>query len=144
MLNIGDNVSATIEHVPDMIDQIFEFNEKIIGTGDVEFNCLTPKQFEWTNKFVLEELKEFGEAYEKQDMVAMVDAVLDLIYGAMGTMKKMGLSREHVRLCLTAIHEANMTKKRGTVASRGSDEDAAKPVDFVPPEQKIADILFLE
>jgi predicted HAD superfamily Cof-like phosphohydrolase len=74
----------------------------------------------------------------------MVDAVLDLIYGAMGTMKKMGLSREHVRLCLTAIHEANMTKKRGTVASRGSDEDAAKPVDFVPPEQKIADILFLE
>lgn len=128
---------------PDIIDQIFDFNEQIIGTGDVELNPLTEKQAHWTTKFVQEELSEFNDAFDQQDIVGMVDAIGDLIYGAMGTFKKMGLSREHVRLCFAAIHAANMTKKRGD-KGRGSDEDAVKPADFVPPEQVIADILFLE
>lgn len=129
--------------MPDIIDQIFDFNEQVINLGEVEFNTLTQKQFDWTVKFCEEELQEFREAYEKQDLVGMVDAVGDLIYGAMGTFKKMGLSREHVRQCFAAIHAANMTKKRGD-KGRGSDEDAVKPADFVAPEQAIADILFLE
>lgn len=129
--------------MPDIIDQIFDFNEQVINLGDVEFNTLTQKQFDWTVKFCEEELQEFREAYEKQDLVGMVDAVGDLIYGAMGTFKKMGLNREHVRQCFAAIHAANMTKKRGD-KGRGSDEDAVKPADFVAPEQAIADILFLE
>lgn len=129
--------------MPYIIDQIFDFNEQVINLGDVEFNTLTQKQFDWTVKFCEEELQEFREAYEKQDLVGMVDAVGDLIYGAMGTFKKMGLNREHVRQCFAAIHAANMTKKRGD-KGRGSDEDAVKPADFVAPEQAIADILFLK
>jgi len=129
--------------MPDIIDQIFDFNEQVINLGDIEFNTLTQKQFDWTVNFCQEELREFQDAYEKQDLVGMVDAIGDLIYGAMGTFKKMGLNREHVRECFTAIHNANMTKKRGD-KGRGSDEDAVKPADFVPPEQAIADILFLE
>jgi len=129
--------------MPDIIDQIFDFNEQVINLGDIEFNTLTQKQFDWTVNFCQEELREFQDAYEKQDLVGMVDAIGDLIYGAMGTFKKMGLNREHVRECFTAIHNANMTKKRGD-KGRGSDEDAVEPADFVPPEQAIADILFLE
>jgi len=135
-------------HVPDfsqdIVGKIFDFNEQVIGTGDVDFNCLTQKQFDWTVKFVKEELTEFSEAFAEQNMIKMVDGVLDLIYGAMGTLKKMGLTREHVYACMNAIHAANMTKKKGVVASRGSDEDAAKPVDFVPPDEAIGQILFLE
>jgi phosphoribosyl-ATP pyrophosphohydrolase len=127
--------------MPDIIDQIFDFNEQVIGTGAVELNALTAKQFEWTNKFVMEELTELGDGFAAQDIVAMVDAVGDLIYGAMGTFKKMGLTREQVRQVFTAIHNANMTKKRGD-KGRGSDEDAVKPADFVPPEQVIGKILF--
>ena len=127
----------------DIIDQIYDFNEQVIGTGDVEINPLTVKQFEWTTKFVQEELTEFHDAFMEQDIVKMVDAIGDLIYGAMGTFKKMGLTREHVRLCFAAIHAANMTKKRGD-KGRGSDEDAIKPEGFVPPEEAISEILFLE
>lgn len=127
----------------DIIDLIFDFNEQVIGLGDVELNPLTAKQFDWTKTFIQEELAEFEEAFGKEDIVAMVDAVGDLIYGAMGTFKKMGLNREQVRLCFAAIHAANMTKKRGD-KGRGSDEDAVKPADFVAPEDAIADILFLE
>lgn len=126
----------------DIIDWIFDFNELIIGTGDVELNALTVKQFEWTDGFVQEELDEFREAFSKQDLVGMVDAIGDLIYGAMGTFKKMGLTREQVRQAFAAIHAANMTKKRGN-KGRGSDEDAVKPEGFVPPEEAIAHILHL-
>jgi hypothetical protein len=58
----------------------------------------------------------------------------------MGTLKKMGLTREQVYECMMAIHTANMTKKRG-MTSRGSEEDAAKPAEFVPPDQVIGQIL---
>lgn len=127
----------------DIIDWIFDFNELIIGTGDVELNALTVKQFEWTDGFVQEELGEFREAFSKQDLVGMVDAIGDLIYGAMGTFKKMGLTRKQVRQTFAAIHAANMTKKRGN-KGRGSDEDAVKPEGFVPPEEVIANILNLK
>lgn len=134
---------ADVATTTDMVDQVFDFNEQVIKLPDVELNCLTEKQFDWINKFCQEELTELGEAYHAQDMVGMVDAVLDLIYGAMGTFKKMGLSREHVRQCFTAVHTANMSKKRGD-KGRGSDEDAVKPADFKSPEEAISGILFLE
>lgn len=124
-----------------LIDQIFTFNEQVIGLGDVEKNSLTEKQHEWLQIFCAEELNELRDAFEAQDIVKMVDAVGDLIYGAMGTFKKMGLTREEVSACFSAIHEANMTKKRGD-KGRGSDEDATKPDDFVSPEYAIGLILF--
>lgn len=127
--------------MPDIIDQIFDFNEQVIGTGEVPLNALTEKQFKWTTEFVQEELTEFHDAYNAQDIVAMVDAIGDLIYGAMGTFKKMGLTREQVRASFLAIHTANMTKKRGD-KGRGTDEDAVKPADFVAPEEAIGMILF--
>lgn len=126
-----------------VINAIFDFNEQVIGTGDVSLNTLTEKQFNWTIGFCQEELAEFTEAYQKQDIVKMVDGILDLIYGAMGTLKKMGLTREQVFACMMAIHTANMTKKKGMTA-RGSEEDAAKPAEFVPPDQAIGHILFGE
>ena len=130
---------------PDMVDQVFEFNELIIGTGDIDFNPLDKAKVAWTVKAYLEEIDEFETAFEKQDIVGMVDGTLDLIYFALGTLKKMGLSRAHVRECMTAVHTANMTKKKGKLASRGNHEDdAVKPVDFAPPEKAISDILFLE
>lgn len=124
-----------------LIDQIFTFNEQVIGLGDVEKNALTQTQLDWLRTFCLEELNELDEAFKAQDIVKMVDAVGDLIYGAMGTFKKMGLSREEVLACFSAIHAANMTKKRGD-KGRGSDEDAVKPEGFVPPEEAIGLILF--
>lgn len=125
----------------DMVSDIFDFNEQVIGLQDMPLNPLTPKQFEWTIKFCQEELTEFTAAFDKQDIVGMTDGILDLVYGAMGTLKKMGLTREQVIACMSAIHKANMSKKKG-VTHRGSEEDAAKPTDFVPPDEAIGQILF--
>lgn len=127
----------------DIIGMIFDFNEQIIGTPvNQGLVMLTEKQHDWTQGFCLEELSELHEAFDQQDMVKVVDSVGDLIYGAMGTFKKMGLTREQVRAVFEVIHTANMTKKKGVVATRGSDEDAAKPANFVPPDEQIGIILF--
>jgi hypothetical protein len=123
------------------IPKIFDFNEQVIGLTGLSLNPLTNKQREWLNDFVQEELTEFGQAFAKQDIVGMVDATIDLCYGAMGTLVKLGLTREQAVLCFDAVHDANMTKKKGRT-HRGSDEDAAKPADFVPPEERIGFILF--
>jgi len=129
----------------DMVHQVFEFNELIIGLADIELNPLDEAVMAWTVKAYLEEIGELKTAFEDQDIVKMVDANLDLIYFAIGTLKKMGLSREHVRECMTAIHTANMTKRKGKLAKRNDHEnDAVKPDDFVPPEEAISEILFLE
>lgn len=133
----------TVDINPDIIDQIYDFNEQIIGIKNVELNPLSDAQFVWLNKFINEELTEFHDGFNAQDIVDMVDAIGDLIYGAMGAFKKMGLTRTQVRQVFAAIHQANMTKKRGD-KGRGSDEDAVKPEDFVPPEAVIAKILGLE
>lgn len=126
----------------DIIDQIFDFNEQVIGTPvDQPLDIISTKQHDWTQTFCKEELTEMSDAFNDEDIVGVVDATADLIYGAMGTFKKMGLTRDQVRQVFTAVHTANMSKKKGN-KGRGSDEDAVKPEGFVPPEEVIAEILF--
>lgn len=126
-----------------IFDAIYDFNEQVIGTPvNQPMGPLTQAQFDWTLKAWHEEIHEFVAAAHSQDMVKMVDSCLDLIYFAVGTMKKLGVNREQAYACMMAIHEANMCKKKGVVTSRGGDEDAFKPSDFVPPDQTIGIILF--
>lgn len=126
-----------------VFDAIFDFNERVINLPEsIALNPLTDNQYDWTQKFCREELAEFEEAYRTQNIVDMVDAILDLVYGALGTLKKMGLTREQAYACMMEVHRANMTKKRGVVERRGSQEDATKPVEFVPPNEAMAKILF--
>lgn len=128
-----------------LIHHIFEFNEQIIGINDVELNPLSQEQIHWTYKALSEEVAEFMTAADQEDIVGMVDAMLDLTYFAIGTLKKLGLTREQAVGCFHAVHTANMTKKRGGKATRGNfEEDATKPAGFVSPEMAMAQLLFKE
>lgn len=133
-----------------MVNMVFDFNEQVVGVQDKPVNVLTEEQFEWTLKVYQEEIDEFCDARAvlqetnasfEDVVVGMVDACLDEVYYQLGTLKKMGLTREQVMACFVAIHSANMTKKRGAT-KRGSDEDAAKPTDFVDPKVALRQIIF--
>lgn len=136
----------------ELINKVFDFNEQVIGiapTG-LQINVLSEAQFEWTMKAFEEEIREFSDARSalvdsnvafEDVVVGMVDACLDEIYFQLGTLKKMGLTRTQTYECFMAIHNANMTKKRGKTA-RGSEEDATKPVEFVDPKVAIRKIIF--
>lgn len=84
-----------------------------------------------------EELDEFVEAASlknglqnlPQDFCGQADALVDLVYVALGVAVKMGLPWD---VLWADVHRANMSKERGTT-HRGFTVDAAKPVGWVGP-----------
>ncbi len=91
-------------------------------------------------KFLQEELDEFKEAVEKDDTVKGFDALLDLVYVALGT----------AYICnfpwykgWQAVQDANMRKVRGNkkTSTRGSEYDVVKPSGWIGPELKLHSVL---
>lgn len=144
-----------------MIKEIFEFN-RMLGSHPKGVPQMEFKHAMFNVKAIREEALELevqhltnggNSAIEWADAqceearwqtVRSVDAVIDAAYFAVGAMSRAGLTEEQAIDCFLAVHEANMRKKRGVVASRGDMgvADAAKPADFVPPDEKIYEILF--
>lgn len=130
---------------------VIEFNQEIIGLGPTEY--LNPERLQWFKNTINEELGEFEAANEKykmdyeaskrinvtedqllEDKVDMIDAIMDLIYFALGRLYEIGCTEDDFVAMWNAIHHANMTKKRGN-KGRGSDDDAIKPEGWQGPEQ---------
>jgi predicted HAD superfamily Cof-like phosphohydrolase len=120
--------------------QVVEFNASIIGIEPREHGLMNGEEAEFTSKALDEERVEFLDAHKSGDIIACVDALLDNIYFAIGGLYKMGLTPEQMEKCMTAVHEANMTKKKG-VTDRGHENDAIKPAEWIPPEERIGRIL---
>jgi len=76
-----------------------------------------------------EELDEFREGVELQDLAAQADALIDLVYFAKGTAIMLGLPWEEL---WSDVHGANMDKIPG-VGKRGHRVDLIKPMGWVPP-----------
>jgi len=86
-------------------------------------------------KFLSEELDEFTEGLDELDHAKMFDALLDLVYVAMGTAHLLGYPWQEG---WEAVQAANMSKVRaskdGSDSKRGSSFDVVKPLDFQPPD----------
>ena len=94
-------------------------------------------------EFMLEELSEFadasgmvldaefdGEQLGSSNIADQADALIDLVYVAMGTAVMMGLPWQEL---WGDVHRANMCKVRG-FTTRGHRVDLAKPDDWEPPQ----------
>lgn len=84
-----------------------------------------------------EEIDELEEAYLKQDLASTADALIDLIYFALGMACRMGLPMDEA---WKLVHEANMKKIFG-VTKRGFATDAVKPFDWADPVHRIRELL---
>ena len=130
---------------------VVEFNKEIIKLEPTEY--LNPERLQWFKTTINEEFGEFEEANEKYkmdyeaskkitvdpdallaDKVDMIDAIMDLIYFALGRLYEIGCSEDDFAAMWNAIHHANMTKVRGN-KGRGSDADAIKPTGWKGPEE---------
>jgi predicted HAD superfamily Cof-like phosphohydrolase len=123
-------------------ENVVDFNQKVLKIDPRPLNLLTGDS-EITIKCLREEVDELVEANIKGDIVGCVDALVDLMYFATGALYKMGLTAKHIEQCGQAVHDANMEKKLGINVRRGdgSSADAVKPADWVPPEERIGNIL---
>lgn len=111
-----------------LIADVKQFQEEILGNKfpekPVGFSVELSGQ---TLIRLTEEINEFASAEKLSDQA---DALIDLIYFALGALHQAGVDTQRV---WDAVQLSNMTKRKG-VTKRGDDNDAAKPVDWVPPD----------
>lgn len=115
-------------------DDICRFHEKFGLMNDGKPKILDEHATQFRTKFMYEELEEFIESYNKQDLAGMADALIDLTYVAMGTAYMMGLPWQDL---WNEVQRANMSKVRATNASqskRGSSLDVVKPEGWTAPD----------
>jgi len=125
-------------------ESVVEFNETLLGIQrPTKPQCLSPEMFEHLANCLNEELDEFTDAHYVENLVGAVDALIDLMYFAVGGLHKMGLTPDQMTRIGQVVHHANMKKRQGVIERRGdgSVPDATKPTDWVAPEQLILQIL---
>lgn len=81
--------------------------------------------------FMLEELTELMRGASQEDLPAMADALVDLVYVALGTAQMMHLPFADL---FAEVQRANMEKERGPTEKRGHHLDVRKPVGWEPPD----------
>lgn len=77
-----------------------------------------------------EELDEFKDAVETDDIAGQADALVDLVYFALGTANHMGLPWQAL---WDDVQRANMSKVAGVKPERGFLVDCIKPDGWVGP-----------
>jgi predicted HAD superfamily Cof-like phosphohydrolase len=101
-----------------------------------------PGEREWDDalvdfraRFMQEELNEFMDATMSKDHAGMADALVDLVYVAMGTAHLMGYPWQQL---WDEVQRANIAKVRaqkdGSDSVRGSSFDVVKPPGWQPPD----------
>jgi len=97
---------------------------------------LTQQQAENRYKWMLEEIDEFMEA---TDVVEQADAMIDLIYFALGTLTMMGIKPEKP---FAIVQQANMAKLWEDGKPRyNSDGKVIKPAGWVDPYPELKECI---
>lgn len=124
------------------VRDVIEFNRDLLGIAQRQVQLLTTEEHTHLNMALQEELKEFNDAVMQGQIVESVDALIDLMYFAVGGLWKHGLTHAQIVKSMQAVHAANMQKRKGKIAKRYTGAaDAVKPENWVSPEVRIADIL---
>ena len=141
-------------HLPDkLIFRMYEFMHKVGGIIPLDQSWLKVKHFheffsipvgdgpqrlseERVQKratWMEEEVQEFRQA---QTLTEQVDAMIDILYFALGTLVEMGVKPESI---FNIVHEANMSKcfPDGKPRYRPSDGKVIKPPTWQDPAPKI-------
>ena len=120
---------------PDMVKDVAKFQLKFGQLVYKHPGHLTHRKLQERIDFLQEELDEFKKACDEQDLAEQADALVDLVYVALGTANMLGLPFDEL---WSDVQRANMAKKRG-VGKRGHLVDCIKPEGWVGP--KTMDIL---
>lgn len=141
------NSLATRKMIPDVFMSVV--NEMLGTVGEHQdvrafhdrFGIINPSTPHFLNKeaqefrvkFMKEELQEFQDSYEVEDMHGAADALVDLAYVVHGTALMMGIPWAEL---WKEVQKKNMEKQRAKSADeskRGSKLDVIKPEGWTPP-----------
>jgi predicted HAD superfamily Cof-like phosphohydrolase len=117
---------------------VVEFHEKFAVPTAARPSFLGAELQEFREKFLEEELEEFKHACILGHMEDAADALVDLVYVALGTAHMMGLPWQTL---WNEVQRANMSKERALSAkqsTRGTAFDVVKPIGWTPPSHTAA------
>lgn len=131
-----------------LMHDISEFHRKFELSYDGEPRSLDSALMDFRVGFMQEELDEFSDAWNEGDIEKQFDALIDLIYVAVGTAYLMGGSANIAKdpsvkyqamfsTMWNRVHTANMTKIRTANkedSKRGSTFDVVKPEGWQAPD----------
>lgn len=118
---------------------IVEFHEKFGLKRPTAPRNLDDETLAFRIKFLQEELDEYIKASGEEDLAGQFDALIDLVYVALGTAYLQGFPWKKG---WDEVQRANLSKVRASSASqskRGTSLDVIKPPGWTPPD--IAGIL---
>jgi dCMP deaminase len=121
-----------VSYYSDVLDFHKRFN---LPHGDLPRN-LHPDIFNFRRNFLREELDEFSKAVTEDDLPGAADALVDLVYVALGTAAMMGIPFDE---CWREVQAANMRKVRANGAEDERSKrkhllDVVKPEGWKPPD----------
>lgn len=119
-----------------MLGDIREFHERFELTYDGPPRDLPSDLSSFRQTFLAEEVEEYAIAEEVHDREMMLDALVDLVYVALGTAYLHGFDFAEA---WRRVHEANMQKiraERPSDSKRGSVYDVVKPEGWQAPNLK--------
>lgn len=92
---------------------VIKFNTKIIKIKKPEgqFRDMTVDQALCFKRAVKEKLSGFMAAWGKSDRSEQINAITDIVYFALGTLVKMGITNEQFKHICKEIQASNMEKK---------------------------------
>jgi predicted HAD superfamily Cof-like phosphohydrolase len=104
--------------------------------GSAAPRILPDDELAFRTKFMVEELQEFRDACAAKDVAKAADALVDLVYVALGTAHMMHVPFDE---CWDTVQECNMQKERANSASdprstRKHRFDVVKPKGWKPPD----------
>ena len=117
-----------------MLVKVAEFNREVVALPVPETpQVLGEQRRTWANAALQEELKEFNEAADAGDVLEAADALIDLVYFALGRLVEMGVPATAV---MDEVQRANMDKERGELSKRPGSmgHDAIKPAGWQAPD----------
>ncbi len=117
-----------------MLVKVEDFNREVVALPIPETpQVIGPERQSWANAALQEELTEFNEAIDAGDVLEAADALIDLVYFALGRLVEMGVPAIAV---MDEVQRANMDKEQGELSKRPSSmgHDAIKPAGWQAPD----------
>lgn len=117
-------------------EQVKEFHKKFNHPFKDNPTLLTRERAEVRKSWMDEELEEFIEATEQGDIVEQADAMIDLMYFALGTLVEMGIEPDEL---FQIVQDANMSKlwEDGKPHYREGDGKLIKSPSWEDPHDKL-------
>lgn len=117
-----------------MLVKVEDFNREVVALPIPETpQVIGPERQSWANAALQEELTEFNEAIDAGDVLEAADALIDLVYFALGRLVEMGVPAIAV---MDEVQRANMDKEQGELSKRPGSmgHDAIKPAGWQAPD----------